>query len=136
MLRLRTGGPMKMMRLMPPSERANWDETVVWDKAHLEAYTGGDVAVMRQVLGIFRDNAPAYLLDLAKTIDHWSQTAHKLKGAARGIGAWNLAVAAERAEKMAMPHADSDIRRHVIMDLTQRLQTLLGQLAEDQKDQP
>ena len=94
-------------------EETNWDERVILDDCHLSKFTGGDPDFENQILGIFLDNAPKYLVEL-DTIDvgNWKATAHKLKGAARSIGAWQLARQAERAEHMgAVPrHDDNSVK--------------------------
>ncbi len=82
-------------------EESEWDETVIFDREHLKNFTSGDPFFEKQILDIFIENAPSYLVALFScTPSDWSAHAHKLKGAARGIGAWKLARAAERAEMM------------------------------------
>jgi len=105
---------------------SKWDEAVVLDVAHLSGFTGGDPDFESHILGIFVDNAPGYLKALARTEeDGWKTTAHKLKGAARSIGAWNLARAAERAEKMPSPAAEAAERRQILKTLEGRMKNLL-----------
>lgn len=103
-----------------------WDETIVLDADHLAAFTGGDEELRQSVLSVFRDNAPTYLTDLAETDPgNWKQVAHKLKGAARSIGAWQLACAAERAERMAAPAIDTPERKRIILELAKCLEVLM-----------
>ena len=54
--------------------------------------TGGDRGLAREVIDIFLENAGDYLaaLDGAADLAAWRGAAHKLKGAARGLGAWRL----------------------------------------------
>lgn len=105
---------------------SNWDETIVLDRAHLAGFTGGDPSFEKQVLGIFMENAPSYL-DILRECDsdNWKSSAHKLKGAARSIGAWRLARAAERAERMQPPMAADAKRDALFEDLQERLDSLL-----------
>ncbi len=106
---------------------SNWDETIVLDEDHLNGYTGGDTYLARDVLVIFADNAPIYLEELKSCdSDSWRAAAHKLKGAARGIGAWRLARAAERAEFLGHPPSDSPKRDRAIDSLKSRLDELLA----------
>lgn len=106
-----------------------WNEKVVLDHKHLTGYTGGDVELARQVLEIFADNAPTYLASLkASDCDSWRQAAHKLKGAARGIGAWRLARAAERAEFMGEPKLEDPKRQAILSELDDRLSQLLAEI--------
>lgn len=108
---------------------SDWDETVVLDRAHLAGFTGGDPSFEKQVLGIFVDNAPGYL-EILKACDgdNWKSSAHKLKGAARSIGAWRLARAAERAERMPPPMKADSKREALFSDLQERLDSLLAQI--------
>ncbi len=70
------------------------------DFNHLDAYTAGDHDLIHEVLRLFRGQV-AQLIDIlgaagdAKT---WKDTAHGIKGAARGIGAWQTAEAAAVVE--------------------------------------
>ncbi len=69
----------------------------VLDRAHFDAMTGGDRALQREVIGLFRDQARAWeqaLQDDAKARD----AAHMIKGSARGLGLWALAAACEARE--------------------------------------
>lgn len=70
------------------------------DFGHLEVYAGGDLALMEEVLGLFREQASLWvrLLDPHAAADAWRDAAHTLKGSARGIGAFALADACEAAE--------------------------------------
>ena len=111
---------------MPARKESDWDEAVILDQEHLMDFTGQDVALVKEILSIFLANAPVYLEQLAKSKGSgWRPSAHKLKGAARGIGAWNLARAAERAELMAEPHMGSEKRQRIVIDLAQRLRNLV-----------
>ena len=95
---------------------SDWDENVLLDEGHLAEFTGGDPGFQTLVLKIFLDNAPTYLSVLTEPgNENWRTDAHKLKGAARSIGAWRLAREAERAEQLGFPASD-DPRRHAIGD--------------------
>ncbi len=112
------------------SDGGCWDKALLLDHSFLDDYTGHDPDLKADVLNIFKDKAPGYLSDLASDDGNWAARAHKLKGAARGIGAWNLAVAAERAEQMSEPPLNSDHRHQIIADLSERLNALLNYLDE------
>ncbi len=106
---------------------SDWDESVVLDREHLKGYTGGDSYLARDVLNIFLENAPLYLDTLSAAAgDGWRSSAHKLKGAARGIGAWRLARAAERAEMLGEPGEDDPRRSPILEVLSERLKELEG----------
>lgn len=82
------------------------------DRNHFEAATFGDAALQREVLGLFDRQAEK----LAETIRNTSgreraEAAHTLKGAARGLGAFALADAAEKVEQDAGESLDELSRR-------------------------
>lgn len=73
------------------------------DLAHLDRYTGGDQAINAEVLSLFEGQCFGLVDQLdamigADNAKAWHQAAHTLKGAARGIGAFALADAAQVAE--------------------------------------
>ncbi|MBV9331935.1 MAG: Hpt domain-containing protein [Alphaproteobacteria bacterium] len=73
------------------------------DLAHLARYTGGDDSLNAEVLGLFDSQAEDLVLQLrsilkARDAKSWKLVTHTLKGAARGIGAFDLADAAASAE--------------------------------------
>ena len=83
------------------------------DLVHLARQTLGDVELEREVLSLFVVQSQVYLLRLqaAENAADWKRAAHTLKGSARGIGAWQLAEAAEAAEALAWLEALSGIDR-------------------------
>lgn len=70
------------------------------DMSHLDVMTGGDVALAREVLAIFRHQTELWgrLLDPASDNGQWADACHTIKGAARSIGAARLADACEAGE--------------------------------------
>lgn len=70
------------------------------DLAHLAAQTFGDPALEKEVLGLFLSQAPVCLAawKSAGGAQARKLAAHTLKGASRGIGAWELAEIAGEAE--------------------------------------
>ena len=79
---------------------ARRDLTGAVDFKHLEIYAGGDMALVEEVLGLFREQAAMWvrLLDVDAPAEAWRDAAHTLKGSSRGIGAFALADACEAAE--------------------------------------
>lgn len=74
----------------------------VIDEDHLERMTLGDRSLEREVLEIFARQAALMLRRIAGAEPAFAAAAaHTLKGSARGIGAWRVALAAERLEKAA-----------------------------------
>ncbi|MBV1901096.1 MAG: Hpt domain-containing protein, partial [Kordiimonadaceae bacterium] len=69
--------------------------------------------------------------------DGWHTIAHKLKGAARSIGAWSLAREAERAEQMGALCQGEPKRGKALGELTERLgqlSRLIGERNVSNKD--
>ncbi|WP_262691424.1 Hpt domain-containing protein [Kordiimonas aestuarii] len=104
---------------------SDWDESVILDPRHLTGFTGGDTDLEIQVLEVFQASAASYLTALDEATDeNWKGCAHKIKGAARGIGAWSLACAAERAEQSMPAVAAGTARQECLSELHKRLQQL------------
>lgn len=94
------------------------------DRSYLARFTLGNVALEREVLGLFAEHAPTYLLHLmaADTERAWYEAAHTLKGSARAVGAWRVAAEAELAERLKdTPQAT---------ERTQRIDALAAALEE------
>lgn len=73
------------------------------DLDHLARYTGGDVALNSEVLGLFANQSVELIAKLQSVLETgdlktWKEITHSLKGAARGIGAFGFADAAANAE--------------------------------------
>ncbi|MCC6921049.1 MAG: Hpt domain-containing protein [Alphaproteobacteria bacterium] len=71
------------------------------DFNHLDSYTAGDQDLIREVLRLFKGQVGQLVggLHTAPDAKTWRETAHGIKGAARGIGAWKAADAAADVEK-------------------------------------
>jgi HPt (histidine-containing phosphotransfer) domain-containing protein len=90
------------------------------DLRQLDRYTGGSRTLNEEILRLFADQCRetlSRLEALAHTADakSWRETAHSLKGAARGVGAFALAKAAAEAES-ADP-ANAPVRRAALQRL-------------------
>lgn len=73
------------------------------DLEHLARYTGGDATVNAEVLRLFDAQANDLVARLQAILDardakSWKEVTHTIKGAARGIGAFDMADAAARCE--------------------------------------
>ena len=103
-------------------------ETPAIDRAHLSRMTCGDVALEREVLGLF-DTQSALLLKRMRGSDPAAVTtlAHTLKGSALGIGATEVARAAEALER-AGTEQEAALLRLTIAVQTARLE-IAGLLA-------
>lgn len=85
------------------------------DIVHLSTYTGGDTALNAEVLQLFLDQSASLMRALqaareSKDQKNWRDIVHSLKGAARGIGAFALADAAQEAE--FLPLAENEQTSH------------------------
>lgn len=90
-------------------------DPVVIDLAHLSRMTFGDPRLEREVLQLF-DRQSAILIERMRGAPTAAaiSCAHTLKGSARNIGAWEVARAAERLERMA---ADAPEQQAAIREL-------------------
>lgn len=72
------------------------------DLDHLDRYVAGDTILRDEVLSIFEEQAASWLRTLDPKADDqaWRDAAHSLKGASRGVGAWEVGHACEAAEKL------------------------------------
>lgn len=73
------------------------------DLQHLSRYTGGDEALNAEVMQLFDTQITEMVGKLRAVLDaqdakSWKEVTHTLKGAARGIGAFDFANAAAAAE--------------------------------------
>ncbi|MEE2526227.1 Hpt domain-containing protein [Hyphobacterium sp. HN65] len=89
---------------------------MVFDRDHLARYTAGDAALEAELVGLLREQAQRCLaaMEAASDANAWKAAAHTLKGAARGVGAFELGEACQRAEdapQAAWPVAVIEVRR-------------------------
>src|SRR5688572_13085033 len=68
------------------------------DFGYLETFAAGDRGVVRDVLGLFLEQAKTWEIGLARPDAGWRDLVHTIKGTSRGIGAHELGDLAERAE--------------------------------------
>ena len=78
---------------------ARRDLTGAVDFKYLETYAGGDLSLVEEVLGLFRQQAELWAPMIDPAVDGWRDAVHTVKGAAKGIGAGALAAACEHAEE-------------------------------------
>ena len=87
------------------------DAAPLFDRAHLDRYTGGGDALTTELLNLMCEQARRCLglMETARDDTSWSAATHTLKGAARGVGAFALADLCEQAE--GQPQAGWDAAR-------------------------
>ena len=96
------------------------------DLAHLARYTGGDSALNAEILRLFSGQSEQLIGRLKLTLEsgdgrRWREIAHSLKGAARGIGAFDLADFAAAIEPID-PAADKAKAHAALHELSNRAQ--------------
>jgi HPt (histidine-containing phosphotransfer) domain-containing protein len=74
----------------------------ILDLEELEVMTGGDVPLVRELIGLFQHQAQLWrpLLDPRGDPQTWADACHTIKGAARAMGARLLADACSDAEAL------------------------------------
>jgi len=77
---------------------ARRDITGVVDFAYLEGFAAGEGDVIDEVLALFREQAQVWSRMLEPAHPGWRDAVHTLKGAARGVGAFQLGDACEACE--------------------------------------
>jgi HPt (histidine-containing phosphotransfer) domain-containing protein len=77
---------------------ARRDITGVVDFAYLERFADGDGEVVDEVLALFREQSALWGPMLAAGHAGWRDAVHTLKGAARGVGAFELGETCEACE--------------------------------------
>jgi HPt (histidine-containing phosphotransfer) domain-containing protein len=88
------------------------------DEVHLERMTLGDRGLEREVLEIFARQTTMTLERIAGAGPaRAAAAAHTLKGSARGVGAWRVALAAERLEEAAAANSNETAMVAAIAEL-------------------
>ena len=94
-----------------------------WD--YFRNFINDDIDLELEILSIFLESAPVYIEEIeVSSVADWPAACHKLKGAARAIGAWALAYQTELAELSQTPDQASDARRAIITELKNRYNEL------------
>lgn len=99
------------------------DVTKHIDLDHLEKYVTGDIALRDEILSIFIDQVTLLLeqFDVNSDDDAWENTAHSLKGAARGVGAFELGNLGEEAEKYIKKYPEKNAARAEVLSSIKKL---------------
>ena len=93
------------------------------DFGHLERYTMGEPTLTEELLRTFCAELSAYAPDIADPVAERAAL-HRLKGAARAIGAFPLADSAEWLEKMLEVEADEADVQAARAELDEQLRAL------------
>lgn len=101
------------------------------DLVHLDKYVAGDIGLRDESLMIFSEQADMLRekFSSAETDEAWRNTAHALKGASRGVGAWALGDLCEEAEGMIGQIAGKAERRAAILvSIHRRISEAMGEV--------
>ena len=94
------------------------------DLKHLEKYVVGDLGLRDEILTIFADQAKtlSQTFSVEAADKAWVDIAHALKGASRGVGAWEVGDLCEEAEAMVgeMP-GKTERRAAILVSIRQKL---------------
>ena len=75
----------------------------VVDFAYLEEFAAGDEAVVDEVLALFREQSAIWGAMLTPSNEGWRDSVHTIKGAARGVGAFQLGDACQASAAESKP---------------------------------
>ena len=94
------------------------------DFGHLERYTMGEPALTQELLRMFCDELRLFELGRHEDPAVQRRAVHRLKGAARAVGAFPLAEAAEWLETLLVEEAPQELLADARMDLQVQLDAL------------
>ncbi|MBL4766218.1 MAG: Hpt domain-containing protein [Rhodobacteraceae bacterium] len=89
------------------------------DFNHLKQYVGDDVALTKEVFGMFKHQVEMWArgLDPAADDEIWASVMHSLKGSARAVGAMGLGDLCERGEVMVGENIHLAVRTALVQDV-------------------
>ena len=106
------------------------------DLDHLNRYTGGDSGLNAEILKLFEDQCRSTLAQLEELAKDdgaggkaWHQLTHTLKGAARGVGAFDLADIAAEAEKIPADRAAATEILHRLKNTSSTVHVFIEELS-------
>lgn len=97
------------------------------DLEHLAKYTGGEKGLNEEILQLFDGQVTSMVAELnallaSRDAKRWREIAHTIKGAARGVGAFEMGEAAAKAEPV--DPGDAAEARAAIQKLEREAQTV------------
>ncbi|MEM6649574.1 MAG: Hpt domain-containing protein [Pseudomonadota bacterium] len=100
------------------------------DLDHLEKYVAGDRNLRDEILSIFEEQAEmwARVLDPKSEDTAWKDAAHALKGASRGVGAWEVGDICERAEKLVGEKGEEEDRKAALLHLRDTVKNTVAEV--------
>jgi len=100
------------------------------DLDHLDKYVGGDRALRDEILGIFEEQAEMWvrILDPKAEDVAWKDAAHALKGASRGVGAWEIGDICAAAEKLIGDGRSEEDRHEALVNLKNAVRATVSEV--------
>lgn len=100
------------------------------DVKHLDRYVAGDKALRDEILAIYEEQVETWvsMLDPQAEDMVWRDAAHALKGASRGVGAWELGELCAAAEEMIGEKASTQARTDIVARLRQTLHSTIDEV--------
>ena len=100
------------------------------DLDHLDRYVAGDRSLRDEILGIFEEQAEMWtrMLDPGADDQAWRDAAHALKGASRGVGAWEIGDTCQAAEKLIGEARDEAVRHAMLRDLKAQVDATIAEV--------
>ncbi len=88
------------------------------DLNHLDRYVAGDRILRDEILGIFEEQAEMWIrmLDPNQEDAAWKDAAHALKGASRGVGAWDVGDLCQDAEMLVGDERRDLVKRSLLLE--------------------
>ena len=99
------------------------------DTDHLELYVAGDASLRDEILTIFQEQIDSLRarLDITANDEEWYDVMHAMKGASRGVGAWDVGNLCEKAEGYIKDCENKQAKRQaVIADLGVKLDEVIA----------
>ena len=95
------------------------DSTHEIDFDHLNRYVDGDVALTRELFGLFQNQTEMWMkmLSLDVDADMFESAAHSLKGTAQAVGAMRLAALCQQAENFEAMKGTKGRKVQLIQDI-------------------
>ncbi len=118
----------------PRPGEMSYRNSKVLDLDHLAHYTAGDTSLQSELLGLFAEQMKVQirLLEAGAEGQGWMIATHTLKGAARAVGAWSVAEAAEVLETLdpAKDVAECTKQLGLLRTLAAECETAIGVVCE------
>lgn len=105
-------------------------QTALIDLDHLDRYVAGDRSLRDEILAIFEEQAEMWTRQLDPRAEDgaWRDAAHALKGASRGVGAWDVGHICQEAEHLIGDRRDEAARERKLADLKTKVRGTIDEV--------